>query len=49
MIKRVVASAKVIIASFIQLQVFKIREAKKVRKLTKKRKMSFLLNKCLNL
>ena len=49
MIKRIVASAKVIIAFFIHLHIVKIRETRQVTKIIERRRMSFLLNKCLNI
>ena len=48
MIKSTVASAKVILVFFIHLHTVKIRETKNVRKITKRGKMSLLLNKCRN-
>ena len=41
-----VAKAKVIIAFFMHLQIVRIRETRKVIKVTIGRKMSFLLMKC---
>ena len=49
MIKSFVASDKVNIAFLKSLQIVKIRDSRKVTKITKRRKMSFLLNKCLNI
>ena len=44
MIKRVVASAKVIIAFFTHLYIVKTRETRKVTKITKRKRISFLLS-----
>ena len=47
--KNIFASSQFIIAFFIQLHIVKIRETKNVKNMTKRRKMSFLLNNCLNI
>ena len=48
-IKRIVASAIIFIAFPVHLHIVKIRETKNVKNITKRRKMSFLLNRCLNI
>ena len=48
LIRSIVASAKVIIAFSITLHVVRIREIRKVKNITKRRKLPFLLNSFLN-
>ena len=43
------ATEKILIAFFMHLQIIKIREFRKMGKITKRRKMSFLLNKRRNI
>ena len=47
--KNIVASAKVFIAFFIHLRILKIKDVKNVRKITKRRKTSFSLNRRRNI
>ena len=49
LIKSIVTSAKTIIAFFIHMHILKIKETKNMKNITKRRKMSFFLNKCLNI
>ena len=49
MVKRIIASAKVIIAFIYTFTYCQSWGTRKVTKITKRRKMFFLLNKCLNI
>ena len=49
MIKSIVASAKINFFLFLHLHIVIIGETKNVKNITKRRKLSFLLNMCLNI
>ena len=48
MINSIVANAKIVFAIFIHLHFAKIRDNKNVKNIARRRKMSFLLNRCVN-
>ena len=49
MITTIVANAKIIFAILIHLHNVRIRDIRDVKNITKRRKMSLLLNSCLNM